>query len=239
MERKSKAMAALAYMALLALIGAGCARCTMVHAGQQEQAGQEQSESPEAATDEAKGSLEELLGSKWTSRDGKSAMSIVNGAFVERCGSNEEITYWTPEKTSADEGGFSESIWVSDSLTETQSPSIIRVDIADDGSLAATSDSFKLATSYVIDAPESAELSITGNVGYLASLANVDQAKIAECLQAHAGAKCPYAKAASWDGEIFIDANAERISSTFTLDDPNGTIVTVIIDGKTGRISAM
>ena len=117
MERKSKAMAALACMALLALIGAGCARCTMVHAGQQEQAGQEQSESPEAATDEAKGSLEELLGSKWTSRDGKSAMSIVNGAFVERCGSNEEITYWTPEKTSADEGGFSESIWVSDSLT--------------------------------------------------------------------------------------------------------------------------
>ena len=111
--------------------------------------------------------------------------------------------------------------------------------IADDGSLAATCDSFKLATSYVIDAPESAELSITGNVGYLASLANVDQAKIAECLQAHAGAKCPYAKAASWDGEIFIDANAERISSTFTLDDPNGTIVTVIIDGKTGRISAM
>ena len=96
MERKSKAMAALACMALLALIGAGCARCTMVHAGQQEQAGQEQSESPEAATDEAKGSLEELLGSKWTSRDGKSAMSIVNGAFVERCGSNEDITYWTP-----------------------------------------------------------------------------------------------------------------------------------------------
>lgn len=239
MERKSKAMAALACVALLVLIGAGCARCTMVHAGQQDQAGQEQGETAEIEADEAKDSLEKLLGTKWTSQDGKAALSIVNGAFVERSGDDEKITYWTPEKTSSDEGGFSESIWVSDSLTETQSPSIIRVDIAGDGGLVITCDSFKLAASYVIDAPESVELSITGNVGYLANLANVNQAKIAECLKAHVGAKCPYAKAASWDGEIFIDANAERISSTFTLDDPNGTIVTVTIDGKTGKISAM
>lgn len=44
MERKSKAMAALACVALLVLIGAGCARCTMVHSGQQDQPGQEQGE---------------------------------------------------------------------------------------------------------------------------------------------------------------------------------------------------
>lgn len=239
MERKSKAMAALACVALLVLIGAGCARCTMVHSGQQDQPGQEQGETASVDAEEAKDSLEKLLGTKWTSQDGKSAMSIVNGAFVERSGDEEKITYWTPEKSTSDESGFSESIWVSDSLTSTQSPSTIRVDVAGDGSLVIACDSFKLAASYTIDAPESVELGIAGNVGYLASLTGIDQAKIAECLQGYVTAKCPYAKTASWDGEIYIDANNDRTSSTFTLDDPNATIVTVTIDGKTGKISAM
>ena len=52
-------------------------------------------------------------------------------------------------------------------------------------------------------------------------------------------AKCPYFNNDSWYGEIYIDANNDRTSSTFTLDDPNATIVTVTIDGKTGKISAM
>ena len=93
MERKSKAMAALACVALLVLIGAGCARCTMVHSGQQDQPGQEQGETASVDAEEAKDSLEKLLGTKWTSQDGKSAMSIVNGAFVERSGDEEKITY--------------------------------------------------------------------------------------------------------------------------------------------------
>ena len=46
-------------------------------------------------------------------------------------------------------------------------------------------------------------------------------------------------KTATWDGEVYIDANANKTSSTFTLDDPNGTIATIVIDGTSGKISAM
>ncbi len=239
MEKKSKAMAALACVALLVLIGAGCARCTMVHSTQQDPAEQGQAEDPAGEDDTAKDSLEKLLGTKWTAQDGNSALSIVNGAFVERTSDEEKVTYWTPDNAKADADGFSESVWVSDSLTSKQTPSIVRVDITADGGMAITCDSFKISTTYLIDAPEDIDLAISGNVDYLATLTGVDKEKIAGCLQDFVKSRSPYAKTAAWDGEVYIDANANRTSSTFTLDDPNKTIVTIVIDGAAGKISAM
>ena len=97
MEKKSRAMAALACAALLVLIGSGCVRCTMVHGTQQDPAeqGQEEGTADDAAA--AKDSLEKLLGTKWTSKDGKETLSNMNGAFVERAAGEEKVTYCEPE----------------------------------------------------------------------------------------------------------------------------------------------
>lgn len=239
MEKKSKAMVALASAALLVLIGAGCARCTMVHSTQQDPVEQGQGEGAVDEADVAKGSLEKLLGTKWTSKDGKATLSIMNGAFVERAVDEEKVTYWEPENAKADGGGFSESIWVSDSITSAQTPSMVRVDATENGGMAITCDSFKISATYLIDAPEDVELAISGNVDYLATLAGVEKNSIVGCLQDFVRSKSPYAKTATWDGEVYIDANANKTSSTFTLDDPNGTIVTIVVDGAAGEISAM
>ena len=239
MEKKSKAVAALACAALLVLIGAGCARCTMVHSAQQDPVEQGQGEGAVDEADAAKGSLEKLLGTKWTSKDGKATLSIMNGAFVERAADEEKVTYWEPENAKADDGGFSESIWVSDSITSAQTPSMVRVDATENGGMAITCDSFKISATYLIDAPEDVELAISGNVDYLATLVGVEKDSIVGCLQDFVRSKSPYAKTATWDGEVYIDANANKTSSTFTLDDPNGTIVTIVVDGAAGQISAM
>lgn len=239
MEKKSKAMVALASAALLVLIGAGCARCTMVHSTQQDPVEQGQGEGAVDEADVAKGSLEKLLGTKWTSKDGKATLSIMNGAFVERAVDEEKVTYWEPENAKADGGGFSESIWVSDSITSAQTPSMVRVDATENGGMAITCDSFKISATYLIDAPEDVELAISGNVDYLATVAGVEKDSIVGCLQDFVRSRSPYAKTATWDGEVYIDANANKTSSTFTLDDPNGTIVTIVVDGAAGEISAM
>lgn len=239
MEKKSKAMAALACAALLVLIGSGCVRCTMVHSMQQDPAEQGQEEGAADEADAAKNSLEKLLGTKWTSKDGKATLSIMNGAFVERAAGEEKVTYWEPENAKADEGGFSESVWASDSITSAQTPSVVRVDATENGGMAITCDSFKISATYLIDAPEDAELAISGNIEYLAALAGVEKDGIVGCLQDFARSRSPYAKTATWDGEVYIDANANKTSSTFTLDDPNGTIATIVIDGTSGKISAM
>lgn len=239
MEKKSKAMVALASAALLVLIGAGCARCTMVHSTQQDPVEQGQGEGAVDEADVAKGSLEKLLGTKWTSKDEKATLSIMNGAFVERAVDEEKVTYWEPENAKADGGGFSESIWVSDSITSAQTPSMVRVDATENGGMAITCDSFKISATYLIDAPEDVELAISGNVDYLATLAGVEKDSIVGCLQDFVRSRSPYAKTATWDGEVYIDANANKTSSTFTLDDPNGTIVTIVVDGAAGEISAM
>lgn len=239
MEKKSKAVAALACAALLVLIGAGCVRCTMVHSTQQDPVEQGQGESAVDEADVAKDSLEKLLGTKWTSKDGKATLSIINGAFVERAVDEEKVTYWAPENAKSDDGGFSESVWVSDSITSAQTPSMVRVDATENGGMAITCDSFKISATYLIDAPEDVELAISGNIDYLATLAGVEKDGIVGCLQNFVRTRSPYAKTATWDGEVYIDANANKTSSTFTLDDPNGTIVTIVVDGAAGKISAM
>ena len=238
MEKKGKATLVIACAALLVLIAAGCARCTMVHTGGQEATEPAQTQEAEPA-EYAQTGLESLVGTKWTSSDGSATLSIVNGAFAENSDGAQRITFWTSNNAVADEGGFSESIWVSDTVTSNQTPSLVRVDEAEDGSLVIACDALGLSDAYVIDAPEDVELSIAGNVGYLADLAGVEQAEIVACLQEFAAQRCPYATAAAWDGEIYIDANSESTSSTFTLNDPNATIVTVTIDGRTGKLEAL
>ena len=239
MEKKSKAVAALACAALLVLIGAGCVRCTMVHSAQQDPVEQGQGEGAADEADAAESSLEKLLGTKWTSGDGKATLSIINGAFVERAVDEEKVTYWEPENAKADDGGFSESVWVSDSIASAQTPSVVRVDATENGGMAITCDSFKISATYLIDAPEDVELAISGNIDYLATLTGVEKDGIVGCLQDFVRSRSPYAKTATWDGEVYIDANANKTSSTFTLDDPNGTIVTIVVDGSAGKISAM
>ena len=239
MEKKSKAVAALACAALLVLIGAGCVRCTMVHSAQQDPVEQGQGEGAVDEADAAEGGLEKLLGTKWTSEDGKATLSIINGAFVERAVDEEKVTYWEPENAKADDGGFSEPVWVSDSITSAQTPSVVRVDATENGGMAITCDSFKISGTYLIDATEDVELAISGNIDYLATLAGVEKDSIAGCLRDFVSSRSPYAKTATWDGEVYIDANANKTSSTFTLDDPNRTIVTIVVDGSAGKISAM
>lgn len=239
MEKKSKAMAALACAALLVLIGSGCVRCTMVHSTQQDPVEQGQEEGAADEADAAKNSLEKLLGTKWTSKDGKATLSIMNGAFVERAAGEEKVTYWEPKNAKADGGGFSESVWASDSITSAQTPSVVRVDATENGGMAITCDSFKISATYLIDAPDDVELAISGDIDYLAALAGVEKDGIVGCLQDFARSRSPYAKTATWDGEVYIDANANKTSSTFTLDDPNGTIATIVVDGTSGKISAM
>lgn len=239
MEKKSKAMAALACAVLLVLVGSGCVRCTMVHSTQQDPVEQSQEEGTADDVAAAKDSLENLLGTKWTSKDGKATLSIMNGAFVERAAGEEKVTYWEPENVKADGGGFSESVWASDSITSAQTPSVVRVDATENGGMAITCDSFKISATYLIDAPEDVELAISGNIDYLATLAGVEKDGIVSCLQDFVRSRSPYAKTATWDGEVYIDVNANKTSSTFTLDDPNGTIATIVIDGTSGKISAM
>lgn len=239
MEKKGKAMAALACAALLVLISAGCARCTMVHGPQQDPVEQGKGEGAADDAAAAEDSLENLLGTKWTSKDGKATLSIMNGAFVERAAGEEKVTYWEPENAKADGGGFSESVWASDSITSAQTPSMVRVDATENGGMAIACDSFKISATYLIDAPEDVELAISGDIDYLATLAGVEKDEIVNCLQDFARSRSPYAKTATWDGEVYIDANANKTSSTFTLDDPNGTIVTIVVDGTSGKISAM
>ena len=107
------------------------------------------------------------------------------------------------------------------------------------GSAFRTCDSFKISATYLIDAPEDVELTISGNIDYLATLTGVEKDGIVGCLQDFVRSKSPYAKTATSDAEVYIDANANKTRSTFTLDDPNGTIVTIVVDGAAGKISAM
>lgn len=242
MEKRNRAAAAIACVALLVLMGAGCARCAMVHGGGQdapEEAQQAEQSAGADAQEEAKDNLDKLVGTKWTSEDGKSTLAVVSGAFVESAGGEDEVTYWTAGDVQADSGGFSESVWAGKSLAGGQSQTVVRVEVAPNGQMSIACDSFRKSAKYLADAVEESELEVKGDVSRLAELSGASEGGIAEALQAFAKSKSPYATSASWDGEAYVDANANTVSSTFTLDDPNNTVVTLSVDGATGEITAM
>ena len=71
----------------------------------------------------------------------------------------------------------------------------------------------------------------------VASAEGVDVAAIEEAVARKAAEVSPQAAGASWDKEVWLDYAGNVASTTFTLDDPASTVVTVVSRG--GSLEAM
>ena len=78
---------------------------------------------------------------------------------------------------------------------------------------------------------------MTGTDGRLSEALGVDVAAIEEAVAGKAAEVSPQAAGASWDKEVWLDYAGNVASTTFTLDDPASTVVTVVSRG--GSLEAM
>lgn len=242
MQKKSKVMAALAIGAIAITIGAGAARCSLApeetpvpeeQAVQQEVV--EDREGGEGAEALAQGGFADLKNTNWESEDGKSTLSIIEGAFVEKGEAGSTILYYTVDSEDVSDKEMTVTLSASTSMTgdEEQTVAVVR-DVGGEREIVCD----KLACKYTLSAPVDADMAVSGATDELYDLFGKSEGDFKQVIGDYAKERSPHAKKAAWSGEVWIDFNAGSYLTNFTLDDAASTIVTVQMDGS-GKLATL
>ena len=227
MQGKSRVMAAVAAGALIVALGAGAARCAIApQESPQEQAPPATAGAPEGAgsgTEKAASGTEALWNTVWTGADDPTAtLRIVEGAIVESAGGSEA-------------GGVL-SVPIDVKGTGDKAGGLSLIQVSGDGD-ARTLACDLLTQAYVPQRERDSAFSVTGTDGRLPEALGADVASIEEAVASKAAEVSPQATGATWDKEVWLDYAGNVASTTFTLDDPASTVVTVVSRG--GSLEAM
>lgn len=239
MQGKSRVMAAVAAGALIVALGAGAARCAIApQESPQEQAPPATASAPEGAASEtgkAASSAEALWNTVWTGVDDPTAtLRIVEGAMVESAGGTERAWFFSAEEPSETDGVLSVPIDVKGTGDKAGGLSLIQV--SGDGD-ARTLACDLLTQAYAPQRERDGAFSVAGIDGRLPEALGADSADIEDIVARKAAEVSPQATGASWDKEVWLDYAGNVASTTFTLDDPASTVVTVVSRG--GSLEAM
>ena len=239
MQGKSRVMAAVAAGALVVALGAGAARCAIAPQEGAQDSPQEQAQQAaagsDAATVKASSGVEALWNTAWTGADDPTAtLRIVDGAMVESAGGSERAWFFSAEEPSEAGGVLSVPIDVKGTGDKAGGLSLIQVS-GEGGDRTLACD--LLTQAYVPQRERDGAFSVTGVDGRLLEALGADAAAIEEAVARKAAEVSPQAAGASWDKEVWLDYAGNVASTTFTLDDPASTVVTVVSRG--GSLEAM
>lgn len=246
MQRKNKVILALAIGAVALVVASGAVRCSAMDTshGPDEQAQpvetpQEETMSQQAqepGQEGAQGGFADLKNTSWKSEDGKSALSIIEGALIESNEGGSSILYYTIDSEDAHDGSLTATLSVSSSMTGDEEKTVASVRTRDDGAREIACD--RLACAYVLDAPSVSDVAIVGADENLYQTFGKDERDFAGVLLDYARQSAPSAKSATWSKEVWVDFNDMSYLTTFTLDDAASTIVSVRMDAS-GRLGAL
>lgn len=239
MQGKSRVMAAVAAGALVVALGAGAARCAIApQESPQEQAPSATAGAPEGdgpGAEKAASGAKALWNTMWTGADDPTAtLRIVDGAMVESAGGSERAWFFSAEEPSEAGGVLSVPIDVKGTGDKAGGLSLIQV--SGDGD-ARTLACDLLTQAYTPQRAQDGAFSVTGTDDRLSEALGADAAAIEEAVAGKAAEVSPQATGATWDKEVWLDYAGNVASTTFTLDDPASTVVTVVSRG--GSLEAM
>ncbi|MGO5417927.1 hypothetical protein [Collinsella sp. LCP19S3_B11] len=236
-------MAAVAAGALIVALGAGAARCAIAPHEDAQESPREQAQTtagdgqggPDAGAEKAASGAEALWNTAWAGADDPTAtLRIVEGAMVERAGGVERAWFFSAQEPSAAGGVLSVPIDVKGDGEKAGGLSLIQVSgTGDDRTLACD----LLTQAYAPQKTRGGAFSVTGIDDRLPEALGADAADVEDVLARKAAEVSPQAAGASWDKEVWIDYAGGVASTTFTLDDPASTVVTVVSRG--GSLEAM
>lgn len=239
MQGKSRVMAAVAAGALVVALGAGAARCAIApQESPQEQAPPATAGGPEGAaseTEKAASGTEELWNTVWTGADDPTAtLRIVEGAMVESAGGTERAWFFSAQEPSEADGVLSVPIDVKGTGDKAGGLSLIQVSGDEDARTLACD---LLTQAYAPQKAREGAFSLAGIDDRLPEALGADAGAIEEAVAKKAAEASPQATGATWDKEVWLDYAGNVASTTFTLDDPASTVVTLVSRG--GSLEAM
>ncbi len=241
MKRKNKIMAALAIGAVALVVASGVTRCTLSNGGEDApepsvtQETQVETTLSTSAGAGAQGGFADLKNTSWESEDGKSALSIIEGALIENGEEGSSIIYYTVDSESEDGGVLTATLSVSSSMTGDEEKTVAVVREGQGGASEITCD--KLSCKYLRKAAAIAgPLTLKDATQDLFDEFGKGEGNFTSVLTDYTKGAYPGAKSACWSKEVWIDFGSGTKLTNFTLDDAASTIVCVQLDadGKLG-----
>lgn len=249
MKRKSKIIAGLAIGAMVLTIASGAVRCSAADQEDDVQEPREEQTIEQAATgpqeaglpaderDAAQGGFADLKNTKWESEDGKSALSIIEGALIEAKEDGTSILYYTIEGETRDGDSLTATLSTSTTMTGDEEETVAVVRSALDGGREIVCD--KLACKY-LQAPVrvAGPITLEGATEDLYDVMGKSEGEISGAITERAKVSTPSATIATWGKEVWIDyASGTRVTN-FTLNDAAATIVSIQVDSA-GKLGAL
>lgn len=247
MKRKNKILAGLAIGAVALAIASGAVRCsasdqeTSVQEPREEQAleralvGPQDEGAPADGRDDAQGGFADLKNTKWESEDGKSALSIIEGALIEAKEDGTSILYYTIKGETRDGDSLTATLSTSATMTGDEEETVAVVRSTPEGGREIVCD--KLACKYKqMPARVAGPITLEGTTDDLYDIMGKSEGEISGAITEQVKASTPSATVATWGKEVWIDyASGTRVTN-FTLNDAAATIVSVQVDsaGKIG-----
>ena len=237
MDRKNKLMLIAAIGAVAVLIASSAVRCSMARpaetvpaSGQQQS---QQAEEPPAAQADDESAMGILKSHVWQAEgEPKDTCTFKEGSFVEsKDGKLTATAFAAGDEASTDK----QTTLTITPLREDASGDAKAAIIIDgkEGSYTVSCDAFQLHKTYVQGKAPDVELEVTGLADEYMELIDGKQAELQSAVGEWAAKNAPAATKASFDGEVYLDLKAGRVTATFHLDDSAASIVSVAYaDGK-------
>ena len=236
MERRKRAVAMAAAGAVAVLVAASLGRCSAARSASATDGGTSgatatQAAATDAAGSDAGGSADEtgeagscasaLESREWMGADDASErLTASGGRIVETDGTN---TYTSSYRVTEDSAGSCELSITRADGTVVQATATITGD-GDDARLHC--EQLRVAFDWV-PAPTDGEVRVTGVDDEYLSLVGGDETALDAAVKLWVSMHVPGASEAAFDGEVFLDTNEDRVTATFTCDDPGRTVVSV------------
>lgn len=248
MKRKNKVMLALAIGAVVIVVGSGVARCTLAPTEEAAAPESEASQSSSQAASEiggepesqwqagAQGGFADLKNTSWESEDGKSALSIIDGAFIESDEAGQRILYYTVDEEEQSSSELTATLSVSTRMTGDEEKTVAIVHEYEGGTRTIACD--KLACAYFQKAQAATEITLADATDDLYGVFGKGEDDFGSALLEYASANTPSASTATWNKEVWIDFGSGTIITNFTLNDAAATIVTIQKDSS-GKLGAL
>lgn len=249
MQKKNKVMLAAALGMVAIVVASTAVRCSLSHveAGRedaeapavQEQVAAEREEVPaqnaadegDAAPDGAEEVMALLRGTSWVAPDDPgTTIAFRDGSFVESGAGGVRIAAFQTKAAGSAAGQRYLDVDVMREGASDLSTTIVVGE--EEGALAVSSDAFALAGRYVQGDTAGAPVEVSGLVEPYLGLIDGKAGELTSALDAWCAVHAPTAKAASFDGEVYVDVHGDRTSATFHLDDAAASIVTVVYSGS-------
>lgn len=247
MNRKNKILAVLAIGAVALVVASGIARCSLSgdvappNGQASEQAEQVAEQDGSVATPDheetaaAQGGFADLKNTSWESEDGKSALSIIEGAFIETGESGSTILYYTLDEESREGGELTATLSVSRTMTGDEEKTVAVVREDQSGKTRITCD--KLASAYTLNEPEATgPITLSEATRELFDEFGKGEDEFVSVISEYTKSASPKATSATWSKEVWIDYASGTRLTNFTLNDAASTIVCVqaVGDGRLG-----